>query len=58
MRNDQVILRTPAEYDELEVIEQEEEAAHLQGMIGPDPTSSSKVKITAPKKCIISIQNR
>ena len=58
MRHDQVILRTPQEYGELEVIDQESEAAHLKGMIGPDQSSTSMVKITAPKKCIISLQNR
>ena len=58
MRHDQVVLRIPDEYGELEVIDQEAEAAHLRGMIGQDNTSTSRVKITAPKKCIISIQNR
>lgn len=56
--HDQVDLRMPEEYGKLEVIDQEADASQLRGMIGPDDKSSSRVKITAPKKCIISIQNR
>ena len=56
MRHDQVVLRIPEEYGQLELIEQEAEAAHLIGSMGPDENPSSRVKITAPKKCFISIQ--
>lgn len=58
MKHDQVILRMPEEYGELEVIDEEAEAVHLRGMIGRDANTASRVKITAPKKCIISLQNR
>jgi len=58
MLHDQALLHTPQAYGELEVVEEEAEAVHLRGLIGTDPNTASRVKITAPKKCIISIQNR
>ena len=58
MHHEQVVLRLPGDYEKLEVIDQDAETTHLKGMIGPDISSSSRVKISAPKKCIISIQNR
>ena len=48
----------PEQYGELEVIDREEEAVHLRGMVGPSPDSPAGVKITAPRKCIINIQTR
>ena len=53
-----VLLRLPDEYAELEVIDQEVEAVHMKGLVGPRPNTSSRVKITAPKKCIINLQTR
>ena len=58
MKHNNAMLRLPDEYAELEVIDEEEEAVHLRGMVGPAQSSTSKVKITAPKKCIINIQTR
>jgi hypothetical protein len=57
-RHNDVVLRMPEEYGELEVIDQEEEAVHLKGMVGPAHNPSSRVRITAPKKCIINLQTR
>ena len=56
--HENVVLRLPDEYGELEVVDQEADAVHLKGVIGNDNTSGSRVKLTAPKKCIISIQTR
>ena len=58
LKHDNAILHLPDEYGELEVIGREEEAVHLKGMIGPSRNTASRVKITAPKKCIINIQTR
>lgn len=52
------MLRMPEEYGELEIIDQEEEAVHLKGMVGPAHNTVSRVKISAPKKCIINLQTR
>jgi hypothetical protein len=53
-----VALQLPEEYGELEVIDQEEDAIHLKGVVGPFPNPSSQVKLKAPRKCIINIQLR
>jgi hypothetical protein len=58
LKHNDVLLQLPEEYGELEVIDQEEEAIHLKGMVGPRPNADSQVKIKAPKKCIINIQTR
>ncbi len=58
LKHNDVMLRLPDAYGELEVIDQEEEAVHLKSMIGPRHNTASRVKITAPKKCIIHIQTR
>lgn len=58
LKHNDVILQLPEEYGELEVIDQEAEAIHLKGMVGPYPKADSQVKIKAPKKCIINIQIR
>ena len=58
LKHDKVVLQLPDVYGELEVIDQEVEAVHLKGMVGPYPNASSQVKIKAPKKCIINIQIR
>lgn len=58
LKHDDVALQLPDEYGELEVIDQEAEAIHLKGMVGPHPNAQSLVKIKAPKKCIINIQIR
>jgi hypothetical protein len=58
LKHDDVILQLPEEYGELEVIDQEEEAIHLKGRVGPLTNGSSKVKIKAPRKCIINLQLR
>lgn len=58
LKHNSVMLRLPEEYGKLEVVEQEEDAEHLQGMVGPGNNPASRVKITAPKKCIINIQTR
>jgi hypothetical protein len=58
LKHDDVILQLPEEYGELEVIDQEVEATHLKGKVGPYPGATSQVKIKAPKKCIINIQTR
>ena len=55
LKHNDVILQLPEEYGELEVIDQETEAIHLKGMVGPYPNTDSQVKIKAPKKCIINI---
>jgi hypothetical protein len=58
LKHTSVMLHMPDEYGELEVIDREEEAVHLKGMVGPTRNTTSRVKITAPKKCIINIQTR
>jgi hypothetical protein len=58
LKHNSAILHMPEAYRELEVIDKEEEAVHLRGMVGPSSNTASKVKITAPKKCIINIQTR
>ena len=58
LKHDDVVLQLPDEYGKLEVIDQEDEAVHLKGMVGPYPNADSQVKIKAPKKCIIDIQIR
>ncbi len=58
MKHNDVMLRLPDAYGELEVIDQEEEAVHLKGAVGPRHNTAVRVKLTAPKKCIISIQTR
>jgi len=58
LKHNDVILQLPDEYGQLEVIDQEAEAVHLKGKVGPNPNVSSQVKIKAPKKCIINIQTR
>ena len=58
MLHNEAMLRMPDEYGELEVIDKEEDAVHMKGMVGPRYNPSSRVKITAPKKCIINIQTR
>jgi hypothetical protein len=58
LKQDDVILQLPEEYGELEVIDQQEEAVHLRGRVGPRTDDGSHVKISAPKKCIINIQLR
>ncbi|MFC2113222.1 hypothetical protein ACFLTA_08145 [Bacteroidota bacterium] len=58
LKHNNAILRMPDEYGELEVIDQEEEAVHLKGMVGPTQNTAARVKITAIKKCIISLQSR
>ena len=58
LKHNNAMLRMPEEYGELDVIDQEEEAVHLKGMIGPGQNTVSRVKITAPKKCIINLQTR
>jgi hypothetical protein len=58
LKHDDVILQLPAEYGELQVVDQEEEAIHLKGRVGPPTAGTSKVKITAPRKCIINLQIR
>jgi hypothetical protein len=58
LKHDDVVLQLPDEYGQLEVIDQEVEAVHLKGRVGPYPNASSQVKIKAPKKCIIDIQIR
>jgi hypothetical protein len=55
IRHDQVVLRIPEEYGDLEITPQEDETAFIRGLIGNDSNPSSRVKITAPKKCFISI---
>ncbi len=57
-RHEDVVMRMPDSYGELEIIDQEADGARLRGMVGRDNTTSSRVKITAPKKCIISLQSR
>jgi hypothetical protein len=52
------VLRLPEEYGELEVMDEEEEAVHLKSAVGPGQNTAARVKITAPKKCIINIQTR
>ena len=58
LKHNNAILHMPESYGELEVIDQEEEAVHLGGMVGPGQNTTSRVKITAPKKCIINLQTR
>ncbi|KPL15865.1 MAG: hypothetical protein AMS26_06465 [Bacteroides sp. SM23_62] len=58
LKHEDVVLQLPDEYGKLEVIDQEVEAVHLKGMVGPNPNAGSQVKIKAPKKCIINIQIR
>lgn len=58
LKHNDVILHLPEEYGELEVFDKEDEAIHLKGMVGPLLNAESKVKIKAPKKCIINIQIR
>jgi hypothetical protein len=58
LKHDDVILQLPEEYGELEVIDQQEEAVHLKGRVGPRTNGGSKVKIRAPKKCIVNLQIR
>jgi hypothetical protein len=58
LKHDNAILHLPDEYGELEVLDREEEAVHLKGMAGPGQNPSTRVKITATKKCIINIQTR
>ncbi len=58
LKHEDVVLQLPHEYGKLEVIDQEDEAVHLKGMVGPNPNARSQVKIKAPKKCIINIQIR
>ncbi len=58
LKHKSAILHMPEEYGELEVVEEEEEAVHLKGMVGPVHNTASRVKITAPKKCIITLQTR
>ncbi len=58
LMHNNVLLRLPDEYAELEVIGQEDEAVHMKGMVGPTHNTSTRVKITAPKKCIITLQTR
>ncbi|HEC42063.1 MAG TPA: hypothetical protein ENI20_04465 [Bacteroides sp.] len=58
MKHTNVILHLPEEYGDLEIIDQEEKAVHLKGMVGPGQNTAARVKITAPKKCIINIQSR
>ena len=58
LKQNNAMLRMPEEYGELEVIDQMEDAVHLKGMVGPAHNTASRVKITAPKKCIINLQTR
>lgn len=58
MKHNNVMLRLPEAYGDLEVVDREEEAEHLKGMVGPAQNTASRVKITALKKCIINIQTR
>jgi len=58
LKHNNAILHLPDEYGELEVIDREEDAVHLKGMVGPTQNTASRVKITAAKKCIINIQTR
>jgi hypothetical protein len=58
LKHDDVALQLPDEYGELEVIDQEDEAVHLKGRVGPRTDAPAQVKIKAPKKCIINIQIR
>ncbi|MFC2115287.1 hypothetical protein ACFLTU_02340 [Bacteroidota bacterium] len=58
LMHDNVILHLPDEYGELEIIDREEEAVHLKSMVGPTHNTAARVKISAPKKCIINIQTR
>lgn len=58
LKHNDVILQLPEEYGELEVLDREDEAIHLKGMVGPHQNAESKVKIKAPKKCIIDLQIR
>ena len=58
LKHDNVLLHLPDEYAELDVIDQEDEAVHLKGMVGPTHNTVSRVKITAPKKCIINLRTR
>jgi hypothetical protein len=58
MKHTNAMLHLPEEYGDLEIIDQEEEAVHLKGMVGPGQNTAARVKITAPKKCIINIQSR
>jgi hypothetical protein len=58
LKHNNAILHMPDEYNELEVVDEEEEAVHLKGLIGPTRNTASRVKITAAKKCIINIQIR
>lgn len=58
LKQHDVILQLPDEYGQLEAIDQEDEAVHLKGKVGPNPNVSSQVKIKAPNKCIINIRTR
>ena len=58
LKHEDVILQLPEEYGELKVVDQQEDAVHLKGRVGPPTAGSSKVKIMAPRKCIINLQIR
>ena len=47
-----------ATFTKLGIVDQEEDAVHQKGTVGPARNPEGRVRITAPKKCIINIQTR